>query len=307
MSLTYISAVYRITENHRSLYAQPPTPILCRKLIELAWKGLSDCILKYADVKEANKHRKEVKCLTYLINEIIVCHQTCIEVSTDHYTTIAGRELLRSSNIIFSLCSFFDKSLRELHNLCVGNAEPLIIGLITNLLTGILRQIDWQQKNELHKQIFEGILAIILDHIGKLMSNIIFGEDTACSKAPGGISSREADLQPPTRDPNFLKSKYVIPILHVALKIQEEKKMTGPTEELLKKAKKRIQNTLKNSMIRGSLLGMTVPERSEEEPIDIPELEGLELYGKEWTIQCVFTMIEMEDDEPEADVEMTMG
>ncbi|TGO63431.1 hypothetical protein BCON_0013g00770 [Botryotinia convoluta] len=311
MVATYL---YRINQIRRSLHADS-APSSCRKLIELSWKAISNCLPKYIDVKETNYHTKDIKCLAHLMSEIVECHKSCVEISTEHYKTIAGRELVRKSNIIYSLCSFFDKTLNEMHRLCitkaklpihsgnstsdpvkasVGNGEPMMICFVANLLIGILRNINWQQNNDLHKQIFEGMLAIILDHTGKMISSIIFREDVAASKLPGNISSGEPFLHLSPNE-SILKSKYLIYILEMALKVQKENMSTEPTEELLKRVKRKIQNTLKNRIIGGGLLALKIPDRIAEEPIDIPELEALEMYGEEWTIQCVFTMIEMDE------------
>ncbi|TGO86280.1 hypothetical protein BPOR_0317g00090 [Botrytis porri] len=315
-SMMVTTYLYEITKFRRSLHDESAiTP--CRKLIELSWKAISDCLPKYIDVRETNYHTKVIKCLAHLMSEIVECHKSCVEVSTEHYKTIVGRELVRKSNVIYSLCSFFDKTLSEMHRLCsakaklpirsgdsksdpvkvsVGNGEPMMIRFIANLLIGILRKINWQQNNDLHKQIFEGTLATILDHTGKMLSDIIFRENVAASRLPGNISSGEPSLQL-SKNESALKSKYLIHILEMALKIQKEKMGTGTTEELLKKAKRKIQNTLKNSIIGGGLLGLKIPDHIDEEPIDIPELEGLEMYGEEWTVQCVFTMVEIDEDE----------
>ncbi|KAF7865417.1 hypothetical protein EAF04_006393 [Stromatinia cepivora] len=96
--LTNHSAIHRISDDHRSLQVNP-TPILCRKLLELSWKALSDCVVKYAHVKEASNHSKETKCLMCLGNKIIEGFKSCVEISIEHYRTIAGRELLMKSNI----------------------------------------------------------------------------------------------------------------------------------------------------------------------------------------------------------------
>ncbi|KAF7899558.1 hypothetical protein EAF00_003894 [Botryotinia globosa] len=313
MVATYL---YRINQIRRSLHAES-APASCRKLIELSWKAISDCLPKYIGVRETNYYSKDVKCLAHLVSEIAECHKSCVEVSTEHYKTIAGRELVRKSNIIHSLCSFFDKALNEMHSLCIKKAklpirsansisdrmeisahndEPMMVRFVANLMIGILRKISWQKENDLHKQIIEGMLAMTLSHIGRLISDIVFEEDVAASKLPGNITSRDPSLNS-TKNESSLKSKYLIHILEMALKIQKETMGVGPTEELLQKAKRKIQNTLKNSIIGGGLLGLKLPDQIAEESIDIPELKGLKMYGKEWTVQCVFTMIEMDEGE----------
>ncbi|KAF5877684.1 uncharacterized protein Bfra_002052 [Botrytis fragariae] len=318
MVATYL---YEINKFRRSLHAESAITS-CRELIVLSWKAISDCIPKYINVRGTNYHTKDIKCLAHLMSEIVECQKSCVGVSTEHYKTIAGRELVRKSNITYFMCSFFDKALNEMHRLCItkaklpirsdnsasdrvevsaDNNEPLMIRFLANLLISILRNISWQQKNDLHKQTFEGMLAIILDHTGKMLSEIIFKEDVASSRLPGNVSSGEPFLRLSPNE-STLKSKYLIYILEMALKIQKENMGTGPTEELLKVAKKKIQNTLKNSIIGGNLSGLKVPDQIVEEPVDIPELEGLEMYGEEWTIQCVFTMIEMDEDEDSEEV-----
>ncbi|TEY40365.1 hypothetical protein BOTCAL_0435g00030 [Botryotinia calthae] len=282
--------LYGINKIRRSLHAES-TSASCRELIELSWKAISDCIPRY------------IHCLAHLMSEIIECHKICAEVSTEHYKTIAGRELVGKSNIIYSLCSFFDKALSKLLRLCItksdrveisaDNDEPMMIRFVANLLIGILRKIIWQQKNDLHKQIFEGMLAIILDHTGRLLSITVFKEDVAASKLPGHISSGElVDISP---NEYALKSKYLVRILEMALKVQKENMSTEPTEELLKKAQRKLRNTLQNTILGASLMGLKMVEDFSGEPIDIPGLEGLEMYGEFWTLQCVFTMIDWDD------------
>ncbi|KAJ8068892.1 hypothetical protein OCU04_002576 [Sclerotinia nivalis] len=115
------------------------------------------------------------------------------------------------------------------------------------------------------------------------MSNIIFGEDVAASKNPGNISSEETFHQSSTKELRC-RSKYLIPILVAALKVQKGKGLIGETEEF----------------------GLIVPEKVKEEPFDIPELKELEIYGKEWTIQYVFTMVGVEDDDVDEGSEMSI-
>ncbi|KAF7881840.1 uncharacterized protein EAF02_006528 [Botrytis sinoallii] len=318
MVATYL---YRINQIRRSLHAESASAS-CRKLIELSWKAISDCVPKYIDVSVTNYHTKDIKCLAHLMSEIVECYKSCVEVSTEHYKTIAGRELVRKSNIIHSLCSFFDKTLSELDKLSIAktkipirsgdstsdrvetsadNDDSMMVRFVANLLFRILGKIAWQQNNDLHKQIFEGILAFIIDHTGILISKIIFREHVAASKLPGNISTGESSFDL-TKKECALKSKYLIRLLEMALKIHEKNIGTGPTEELLQKAKRKIQNTLKNSIIGGSLLGLKKPDQIAEEPIDIPGLEGLEMYSEDWAIQCVFTMIEIDENEDDEGV-----
>ncbi|ESZ96314.1 hypothetical protein SBOR_3294 [Sclerotinia borealis F-4128] len=333
--LMIVSYLYQISEKRRSLCDKKrlpgshvePMPMLCRQLIGFTWEAIYECTLKYADVRKSNSRPKDIKPLTYLVNEIAGSYKRCVEVTAEQYRTINGRELVRKASIIYSFCSFFDKGLSQLHSLCVRNAklsvcssnpapqqagiptkndEPVMIGFTANLLIDILRRVNWQQDNELHEQIIEGILATILNYIGKLMSNIIFHEEVAASNVPGNISSGEISL-PPTTMESELESKYLVPILHVALEVFKENKMPGPTEGLVKREIKRIQNTFTNSLIGGNLMALAVPERITEEPLDIPGLEGLEMYGNEWTIQSVFSMVGMEDVDFDADDEMVMG
>ncbi|TGO29744.1 hypothetical protein BPAE_0011g00150 [Botrytis paeoniae] len=287
-----------------------------------------DHIMVATYLYEINKLRRSlhaesaITSCPHLMSAIVECHKSCVEVSTEHYQTIAGRELVRKSNIIYSLCSFFDKTLNEIHRLCItkarlpirsgsstsdrveisaDNDEPMMVHFVANLMIGILRKINWQQNNDLHKQIFEGMLALILKHTGRLVSKIVFKEEVAASKLPGNISSGGRLLHL-SKNESALESKYLIYILEMALKIQKENMGSGPTEEILKVAKRKIQNTLKTSIIGGNLSGLKVPDQIAEEPIDIPELEGLEMYGEEWTVQCVFTMIEMDEDEDNEEV-----
>ncbi|TGO42870.1 hypothetical protein BHYA_0005g00040 [Botrytis hyacinthi] len=315
------ASVCQVVLIRRSLHDESASAS-CRKLIELSWKAISDCIPKYIGIRETNYHTKDVKFLAHLMSEIVECYKNCVEVSTEHYKTIAGRELVRKSNIIYSLCSFVDKALNEIHRLCItkaklpvrsgnlipdrveistDNDEPMMVRFVANLMIGVLRKTNWQKENDLHKQIIEGMLAIILNHIGRLISDIVFKEDVAASKLPGSITSGGPSLNS-TKNDSSLKSKYFIHILEMALKIQEETMGAEPTEELLEKAKRKIQNTLKNSIIGGGLLGLKMPDQIAEESIDIPELKGLELYGEEWTVQCVFTMIEVDEGEEDEEV-----
>ncbi|KAJ8068891.1 hypothetical protein OCU04_002575 [Sclerotinia nivalis] len=145
-----VSYLYQISDDRRSLRVNP-TPAICRKLLKLSWKALSDCIVKYTNFKGATNHSKETKCLMFLANKIIESFKSCVEISIKHYRTIAGIELLMKSNITYSLCSFFDKGLTELHNLCAGSDEVMTIGFITNLLIGILRSINWRRMSYISK------------------------------------------------------------------------------------------------------------------------------------------------------------
>ncbi|CAD6444238.1 4fb496d4-a1b2-4060-b885-375b5abc4400-CDS [Sclerotinia trifoliorum] len=171
-----VSYLYRISEDRQSLQLNP-TPDTCRKLLELSWKALSNCIFRYTDIKGANYHSNETKCLMFLANKII------------------GTAILTHS-----LCSFFHQGLTDLLNLCAGSDEVMMIGFITKLFIGIVRSIDWQPRNELHTHIFDGILAVILHHVGKLISNLIFGEDVRAPQNPGNISSGQTFHQPSTTE-----------------------------------------------------------------------------------------------------------
>ncbi|KAB8296355.1 hypothetical protein EYC80_009118 [Monilinia laxa] len=176
--------------------------------------------------------------------------------------------------------------------------ESIAIGFVADILVDILQRVQWNNRDDLHEEIFDGVLTLILEHIGQLLSVSIFGERVSDSDNPGNISFWEFSKEQSMKDCDFkLKSKYLIHIFDVALKVLNEKKMGGKTEKLVKQAYKKIRHTLITNTLGGNLEDLRIPEQVQPNPLDRPTLEDLEMYSPKWAIQCIFTMVGIADDE----------
>ncbi|QSZ37379.1 hypothetical protein DSL72_009477 [Monilinia vaccinii-corymbosi] len=308
------------TEN-TSMLQTNGTPTLCLELMGLTRAAIYKCNRKFLHVRKGNGNNKATKFLLYLVNEIAESYKNCVDTITEQYKTIAGRETISKSGLTLSLCFFFRWVLDRIADLCTANAkvpnnssqsapqqvetstednEPILIGLLSNLLLDILLRVDWKQSNGFHKQVFDGVLSIILEKVGQLMSVTLFGECVTDSTKPGNITFRKVSKQRSLTEFRWV-SKYLIRLLRVVLKVQKEKNMGGPTEELVKASYKKIRNTLINGMIGTKLSGLAIPKIVAEEPLDVPELKSLDTYGPEWTIQSVYLLVGIVDDEDEVE------
>lgn len=126
---------------------------------------------------------------------------------------ITGRRC--KGQIIYSLVQFFVGVLDHTRNLCTAqvslhpNQPPLgiksenmarissVIRELSRFLGNILISPEFQKSNVHCFEVLEGIIACMLDRIGRLVSQTVFTENLALSKRPGCISS-------PDHDPSIL-------------------------------------------------------------------------------------------------------
>jgi hypothetical protein len=215
---------------------------------------------------------------------------------------------------------FFDKSLDHLRTLCNIQAENNVGDIrrlrhkrvrtdgeyaVNKHLTGMLAsvaQMEWKVGQIGHSEILEGILFLILDRTGHLLSNAVFGEHIASSDRIGSITKKDEGL---VSEAAKLKTRWLIPILHAALgkssarkelvaRVIAEKTVNSSSSDLLAKARKLIQSSLLKSTVGGvELQGLNMPTPpADEEGQYIPQVgSDVALHGSEWLVESVWVLI----------------
>lgn len=196
-----------------------------------------------------------------------------------------------------------EDSRRLRHKRVRTESEYAVNKYITSMLISI-SQMEWKDDQLVHKEILEGVLFIILNRTGKLLSNAVFQEHVASSDRPGNIKQSGEAFSPEAAK---LETRYLIPILHAALGVDCARKElvvrvlaengthTGlQGGDILLKARKLIQSSLVKSAVGGEdLQGLKMPSLpADEEGRYVPEIgTEVELYGPEWLLESVWALI----------------
>ncbi|KAH7419319.1 hypothetical protein BKA64DRAFT_634012 [Cadophora sp. MPI-SDFR-AT-0126] len=199
-----------------------------------------------------------------------------------------------------------DRSMRNKRQK-MGHVEYAVNKCLTHTLVSIVKKLDWQVGHAGHSDILEGVLFLVIQHTGRLISDLVFGEHVAASDNPGNISNNP---KPPTSGVPRPESRYMVQILHGALGGTERKELvievlsrsTSPgvtsssgsmtTGDLLQKAKKLLQGTLLKSILGGpELESLRLPRLSTEiSSVDDTRSDG-DKHGKEWLLEAIWGLI----------------
>jgi hypothetical protein len=256
--------------------------------------------------------------------------RSCFNGLNELCLTIIGRS--KRFGIVYRLAMFFKKALDRLSTACTLQVEKetegkhktrqkraktndeYAVNKHLSLALISITQTEWKVGSPGHSDILEGILFSILDHTGRLVSNAVFNEHVAMSDRVGNIT-----LGGPVRlnDGESLQARYFIPVLRAALggshtrmeiiaqilsdghsdsrnqsQIANLQMSTGPRNDLLTKARKRLQETLVKCAVGGEELdSLDLPKQPADvdEPFELTSYS--EKYGREWLLESVWGVL----------------
>jgi hypothetical protein len=288
-------------------------------VLALLETALSKCSIPLWSLR-SDDDTQVLSLLQQLMHQIVLGFRSCFNTLQDLCRTILGRK--ERFEIIYRLVAFFDKSLDHLHTLCNIQTENDVADVrrlrhkrvrtegefaVNKHLTEMLvcvAQMEWKVGQIGHSEILEGILFLILDRTGRLLSNAVFGEHIASSNRIGNITKEDKGL---FSESAKLETGYLIPILHAALGKSSAKKelvarviaektdnANSSSSDFLVKARKLIQSSLLKSAVGGTeLQGLNMPNPpADEDAHYIPQIaSSVALHGSEWLIESVWALI----------------
>jgi hypothetical protein len=227
---------------------------------------------------------------------------------------------------------FFKTALDHLHTVCTlqaenesdgkrksrkkrpkTHAEYAVNKYLSQALISITR-LEWKVGSPGHRDILEGILFSVLAHTGRLVSNAVFNEHVASSDKVGNITLGGTDTTGPGA---HLEARYFIPILREALGTSNHRReliskvlcesrrdsksqnqatnphvQETPTQHLLIKARKRLQETLIKYTVGGKELdSLAMPENPDHLDDDVEPSCEAEKYSREWLLESVWGIV----------------
>jgi hypothetical protein len=272
--------------------------------LRLLEDALSACSMKFKSLKVGDEDSTSIALLRYLFCEIARGYRTCFRTLDRSQTSIVGRNSKATANIPYLLCSFFNNILDYLHKFSktlaeghqsqevssVEDTQFVVSKLITQMLISIIRDTEWKTERSTHRDILEGVISTIVDHVGILLSLSIFGENVGDSNLPGNISN-ETDTRSYS-DLISYESRYLVPILSAALDVEKEKEMITP-RGAREKAMEKVKRALTNSTIGANLATLKMPAKLEmdEEPLSMPEIPHHKTYSTEWLVESLWALV----------------
>ena len=305
----------------------------CNLLLSLLDSALSDCCLPLRLLKIDSDDAQSLKLFQLVMNQAVLGYLSCFEALNLLCRTIPGRK--QKPDVIYHMVMFFSAALNCLQTVSTLQTEHEIVQdcrrlhhkrgrmeeveyavnkYLAQALAWILQNLDWKVCQPGHSDLLEGILFLVLNHTGRLLSDSVFEEHVATTDTPGNITVRKiAPLTKATK----LESRYIVQVLHAAIgggsrkelvaqvlmannpnKVNAHKGLENPAGsaavagDLLSKAKFLIQSTLVKSTVGGvgldSLKLPSPPEEAFSHPIVSSDLE---LYGSDWLIEIVWALV----------------
>jgi len=285
---------------------------------------LSDCSIPLWSLR-CDADQKVAFLLQQVMSQIALSFLSCFNALDELCRTILGRK--KMLDIVYRLVTFFSKALDHLRTICSIQAENEVAErrrlrskrskvddeyavnkYLTRTLVSIT-QIDWKIEHPGHSDILEGILFSIMEQTGRLVSGAIFKEHVASSDFIGNITKNETLLLPEAAK---LETRYIIPILRGGMGTTSARRdliarilagsslnatlQTGSkrqANDLLAKARKKIQSSLVKSAVGGHELEGLRPAKPPEQDIDYSPLTmpHVERYGSEWLLEAVWALV----------------
>ncbi|TQS38097.1 hypothetical protein Golomagni_01404 [Golovinomyces magnicellulatus] len=265
-----------------------------------------------------------LKIFSKISIQIVMAFLTCFSALNELCGTIPGRA--HKYEITYHMVMFFRTSLDILHTSSrmqanhekshdhdpcdkssdMEETEYIVNKSVARCLCSILRNIDWESNDSGHGSFLEGILFLILEHTGHLISEAVFLEHVAASDNPGNATKSTT-----IEEENFTRfeSRYIVQILHAAFGDQSKKRvlaqvlsannpsMFAPSpsamlsNDLLSRASFLLQSTLVKSAVGSDdLASLRLPTPPTEES-DFIHDEGRNNYGSEWLLEQVWGII----------------
>ena len=169
--------------------------------------------------------------------------------------------------------------------------------------------MQWKVGQPGHKDLLEGIMFFILEHIGRLVSNAVFNEHVSMSDRPGNITKDGPTI---FLKASKLEARYMIEILAASLAESSVKRdliaqvlsddpmnlhrTSGYAGDVLVRAREKIQCSLLRSVVgEGVPDGLTFPKPSIPEPgingLSTTADNIMEKYGTEWLLASVWALV----------------
>ncbi|RKF83148.1 hypothetical protein GcC1_006001 [Golovinomyces cichoracearum] len=263
-----------------------------------------------------------LKIFSNISIQIVMAFLTCFSALNELCGTIPGRA--HKYEITYYMVMFFRTSLDILHTSSrmqanhekshdhdpcdkgsdMEKTEYIVNKSVAHCLSSILRNIDWETNNSGHGSFLEGILFLILEHTGHLISEAVFLEHVAASDNPGNATKSTT-----IKDDKFTRfeSRYIVQVLHAAFGDQNRKRvlaqvlsannpsMFAPSamlsNDFLSRASFLLQSTLVKSAVGSDdLVSLRLPTPPTEE-FDFNLDEGRNNYGSEWLLEQVWAII----------------
>lgn len=333
------------------------------KLTDLIMKVLSNFCQSLCLEKSGKDSRREI-LLRLSMHQVDLSYRSCFNAMGHLCQNIAGR--MRRFSVIQRLVMIFHEALHHLHTMSTFQAEHeteewqvhhnragietdgggemgggkgrgggqgrkheyIVSRYLANALESIVLNIEWKVGQPGHKDVLEGILYCILERTGNLLSEVIFKEHVAASKAPGNMSETKRQTSSASRKrvetaaaAVNLESPYLIQVLRAAIGESistadrkeliagvlagsstvgcHENPLSGTfvfSGELLINAKKKLQATLVKSII-GESDGLTFTESLKLPDLPLadelysgePRVSGE--YGPKWLTTMMWALV----------------
>ncbi|POS82775.1 hypothetical protein EPUL_005742 [Erysiphe pulchra] len=262
-----------------------------------------------------------------LMDQIAMAFLACFDALNELCKNILGRGYRHETT--YRMVIFFQKSLELMHSsghLQVDHEknhfrdahskdstaieEDYIVNKsVARCLTSILQNLNWDTKNPSHSDFCEGIIFLILDYTGRLISEAVFSEHVAGSNNPGNITNNVAEVN---QSVIRFESKYIVQILQAVLDSESKKRvvvdilssninkhdrctLVDPSMSC-KGLFSRVTFLLQSTLVRSALGG----ENMESLRLPTPPAEGVKLnsvegkeekYSSEWLLEKVWDII----------------
>ncbi|RKF54859.1 hypothetical protein OnM2_094036 [Erysiphe neolycopersici] len=262
-----------------------------------------------------------------LMDQIALAFLVCFDALNELCKNILGRGYKYETT--YRMVMFFQKSLELMHSsvylqtehekyhfqdVCSKDSttieeDYIVIKSVARCLTSILQNLNWDAKNSSHSDFCEGIIFLILDYTGRLISEAVFSEHVAGSDNPGNITNTAAQVN---QSVIRLESKYIVQILQAALDSESKKRVVANIlssninrddrctladlsmsyEDLFSRATFLLQSTLVKSAVGGETMESLRLPTPPTERVELDSVEGNEeKYSSEWLLEKVWGII----------------
>lgn len=294
---------------------------------------ISDCFLAVRLLKTTDGNKRMLDILRQISDQIILSFLSSFSALNELCRTILGRN--KRGKLIYQMTMFFNKSLDLLHTLsslqveheemtdnrCLRRkrvraeeTEYAANKYIARTLAAIVYNLEWNPNQPVHSELLEGILYVVLEHTGRLLSEAVFDEHVAASKNPANITDSKGI--PVADGLSKYEMRYVIQILQNTLggrdkkdlflyvlaagkkDLGDQERLSGsgtisvPPSNLLAKAKVLLQSTLlKTALGCNELETLKLPSvPADALEFSVNESTGKE-YGSDWFLEAVWALI----------------
>ncbi|RDW88745.1 hypothetical protein BP6252_00777 [Coleophoma cylindrospora] len=173
-----------------------------------------------------------------------------------------------------------------------SRSDYVIRGYLRDFITTILYKVSWNVDLGTHRELYEGILTLILKHMSDVLTKLMFEEIVASSipPSPAEVAQRATHLE----------SRFLVPILCAALGEGDPQRkdlcltMLAKTHATpnLNKARRSIQATLTKFITGADRLGDTLKSPGQLKgtipDVEVPEMEE---FKPQWVMNAVVSLV----------------